>query len=482
MPRLAAFVGAAAGRFAGSATGSPTTGARCRSTRGAGSSRSPCSRSRSWSSSLALVPEPAVSVPRWRLLRARRRRGEPRPGRRARLRPRRTSTPTRAVRGRGRRRRAAARCSADSCSGGRCACCRARRSATAAFERRGPALARRRGGARRASSARPARRARSRCSRSTTPTARPTSRQGVAEGSRRDQRVPRGRGDRATARASRRRRPRASWSSATTNAVRERDRRRRGAGRLDRVGPAIRAGAARRAARAPASSTPISPPDGVRAAGRALRRPARHRSGPLLEPRGERGRRGGAEATERRARARRCAATSTRIGPRDRPGFFAAFPPFDPELPERLARRRLAYVGNRRSADAGVKALLDQAARAAPAIAAGVRGPVKQLGAADEAKTERELLDALGDEAAFALVPGRRPTIRRSAPPSRRCRYRVRRRRRRRGAGQRAPSPRFRGPVADALGARADAGAGVRRRPRSGASRRRACGSRPRST
>jgi hypothetical protein len=87
------------------------------------------------------------------------------------------------------------------------------------------------------------------------------------------------------------------------------------------------------------------------------------------------------------------------------PGFFAAFPAFEPGLAERLAADSLGYVGIG-APRTTVRSLLAQAAAQAPEIAAGFEDLVRSLRREDEADIEGELLDALGGEAAFAL--GRR--------------------------------------------------------------------------
>ncbi len=87
------------------------------------------------------------------------------------------------------------------------------------------------------------------------------------------------------------------------------------------------------------------------------------------------------------------------------PGFFAAFPQFEPTLTDALPSGSLAYAG---VADPGhaLASLLAQASANQPGLAAGVAAllqRVKQLGNVD---LETELLPALGDEAAFALQAG----------------------------------------------------------------------------
>lgn len=90
---------------------------------------------------------------------------------------------------------------------------------------------------------------------------------------------------------------------------------------------------------------------------------------------------------------------------RTNPGFFAAFPEFEPELPERLARKTLAYVG---IAEPGttVRELLAQATAEAPALAQGFTDAAERLRDNGDVELEEELLPSLGGEAAFALQPG----------------------------------------------------------------------------
>lgn len=87
------------------------------------------------------------------------------------------------------------------------------------------------------------------------------------------------------------------------------------------------------------------------------------------------------------------------------PGFFAAFPAFDPELPERLAADTLGYVG---IAEPGttVSELLAQATAEAPALAEGFTAAAERLRDLGDVNVTDQLLPALGGEAAFALQPG----------------------------------------------------------------------------
>jgi Protein of unknown function (DUF3352) len=89
---------------------------------------------------------------------------------------------------------------------------------------------------------------------------------------------------------------------------------------------------------------------------------------------------------------------------RSRPGFFAAFSPFDPTLDGKLSADALAYLGMG-DPEGAVKALLAQASAAAPGIASGFEDLAEDLRRTDEIDISKEFLPALGDEAAFALEP-----------------------------------------------------------------------------
>lgn len=84
------------------------------------------------------------------------------------------------------------------------------------------------------------------------------------------------------------------------------------------------------------------------------------------------------------------------------PGFFAAFPPFEPRLPGLLSGRSLAYLG---FSDPGatVRSLLAQASAQAPGIVAGFERLVARVRREGGVNVERDLLDSLGGEAAFAV-------------------------------------------------------------------------------
>jgi Protein of unknown function (DUF3352) len=91
-----------------------------------------------------------------------------------------------------------------------------------------------------------------------------------------------------------------------------------------------------------------------------------------------------------------------------KPGFFGAFPSFEPSLAGRIAPDALAYVG---FGDPGatVKALVKQAGAQAPGVAAGFTDLVDRLRKLGRVDVQRDLLPALGDEAALALQPGPPP-------------------------------------------------------------------------
>jgi hypothetical protein len=86
------------------------------------------------------------------------------------------------------------------------------------------------------------------------------------------------------------------------------------------------------------------------------------------------------------------------------PGFFAAFPSFDPTLPGRLPADSLAYVG---IADPGhtLVSLIEQASADQPGLAAAVAALVKRVKQLGKVDLETDLLPSLGGEAAFALEP-----------------------------------------------------------------------------
>jgi hypothetical protein len=89
---------------------------------------------------------------------------------------------------------------------------------------------------------------------------------------------------------------------------------------------------------------------------------------------------------------------------KDSPNFFAAFPEFEPELPQRLSDQALAYLGIG-APGRTVRELLAQAAAGAPGIVDSFRDLVKSLKKQDAVDLENDLLGALGNEAAFAVEP-----------------------------------------------------------------------------
>ncbi len=88
------------------------------------------------------------------------------------------------------------------------------------------------------------------------------------------------------------------------------------------------------------------------------------------------------------------------------PGFFAAFPPSSPSLPERAAAADRSPTSASAPPTETVGELLAQASAQAPGIAAGFEDLVDSLRANAATSTSRATCSAsLGDEAAFALEP-----------------------------------------------------------------------------
>ena len=87
------------------------------------------------------------------------------------------------------------------------------------------------------------------------------------------------------------------------------------------------------------------------------------------------------------------------------PGFFAAFPPFEPTLDEDLPDDSLAYLGIGTPGET-IEALLGQAAAQAPGIADSFGDLAETLREEGQFDVERDLLPAFGDEAAFAIESG----------------------------------------------------------------------------
>ena len=92
----------------------------------------------------------------------------------------------------------------------------------------------------------------------------------------------------------------------------------------------------------------------------------------------------------------------------DRPGFFAAFPSFEPTLAERLPADTLAYVGLGHPGRA-IAALLRQASTEEPGLARALTRLIAEGRRAAGVPVRGDLLEALGKEGALALEPARGP-------------------------------------------------------------------------
>jgi Protein of unknown function (DUF3352) len=99
------------------------------------------------------------------------------------------------------------------------------------------------------------------------------------------------------------------------------------------------------------------------------------------------------------------------------PGFFAAFEEFEPELPDELQPDSLAYLGLGEPAET-ITGLLRQATVRAPGIAAGYTDLIEGLRGDFDVDLQRDLLEALAGEAAFAVVPREEPESGAPALPS----------------------------------------------------------------
>jgi hypothetical protein len=88
------------------------------------------------------------------------------------------------------------------------------------------------------------------------------------------------------------------------------------------------------------------------------------------------------------------------------PSFFSAFPRFEPELAGELAPDALAYLGFGDPGDTA-EDLLAQASAEAPGLAAGFGNLAERLRRLGKVDLERDLLPALGEEAAIAIEPKR---------------------------------------------------------------------------
>jgi hypothetical protein len=90
------------------------------------------------------------------------------------------------------------------------------------------------------------------------------------------------------------------------------------------------------------------------------------------------------------------------------PGFFSAFPPFEPSIPDQLAPRTLAYLGLG-DPEASIQRLLDQAQTQAPALVAGFDDFAKRLEKAGGVSIQDDVLPLLGGQAAFTIQPPAAP-------------------------------------------------------------------------
>ncbi len=99
------------------------------------------------------------------------------------------------------------------------------------------------------------------------------------------------------------------------------------------------------------------------------------------------------------------------------PGFFAAFESFEPELPDELAADTLAYLGLGQPRGT-IAALLRQATVRAPGIAAGFADLIEELRGDFDVDIQGDLLEALGGEAAFTVVPRAPADPEAQLPPS----------------------------------------------------------------
>ena len=113
---------------------------------------------------------------------------------------------------------------------------------------------------------------------------------------------------------------------------------------------------------------------------------------------------GGARRRRRRDRDRRPRACSTPTRLENSPGFFEAFPPFEPGLADELSSGALAYLGLG-DPDESIRALLAQATAEAPGLVAGFDDFSKQLAKQDKVNIQHEVLPLLGGEAALGIEP-----------------------------------------------------------------------------
>jgi hypothetical protein len=86
------------------------------------------------------------------------------------------------------------------------------------------------------------------------------------------------------------------------------------------------------------------------------------------------------------------------------PGFFEAFPHFEPSLADELSSGALAYLGLGDPEDS-IKALLAQASAEAPGLVAGFEDFSKRVEEEGKVKLQSEVLPLLGGEAALGIEP-----------------------------------------------------------------------------
>jgi hypothetical protein len=90
---------------------------------------------------------------------------------------------------------------------------------------------------------------------------------------------------------------------------------------------------------------------------------------------------------------------------RAQPGFFGAFPGFEPALTAKLDDDTLGYLGIG-DPERALKRLLTQASADAPGIAEGFADLSDEIAKLGKVDIEKDLLPSLGGETAFSLQPG----------------------------------------------------------------------------
>lgn len=83
---------------------------------------------------------------------------------------------------------------------------------------------------------------------------------------------------------------------------------------------------------------------------------------------------------------------------------FASLPSFDPALADKLQPDALAYVGIG-DPESTLQGLLQSAGKQVPGVLGSVASALRRLGKSGDVDLRADLLPALGDEAAFALIP-----------------------------------------------------------------------------